>query len=96
MLAYSPTNSLRRSRVSNSPAASDIIHSRKRIRADEGEDADDDLASLLGVEVAGDRKRAKSGSGHDIDAATDDTDFLTSIDSLLLQVQEVNRASSQA
>ena len=105
LLGYSPTNSLRRSRLSNSPAPSDVVRGRKRIRADEceGEEAegdadDDDLASLYRSTVAGDRKRAKSGSGHDMvsNANTDDTDLLASIDSLLLQVQDVNRASSHA
>lgn len=96
---YSPSRDLQRRQLTNSPSIGHVFSRRKRIRVDEDEDADADadegLALAHGREVSGDRKRAKNGSEHDVASGPDDMDFLASIDDLLKQVQDVNRASSQ-
>lgn len=93
---YSPSNELQRSRVSNSPSLGNMFSRRKRIRIDEDEDVEDSLALVHGREASGDRKRARNGSEHDANSNPNEPDLLASIDSLLQQVQDVNRASSQA
>ncbi|RYP05188.1 hypothetical protein DL764_003968 [Monosporascus ibericus] len=94
LLSYATPSGARRSRVNSSSSVNNLAQKRKRIYVDGEEESDNPAATHRG-ETSGDRKRTKSGGEHDVISISDDTDLLSSIDNLLRQVEEVNRASSQ-